>query len=273
MASHNLNISNIPFVVDERSINKVYLDAVNTMRIESLELQPLYLQTLVKVATDALGVIFQGMPYDLSVNRARVGIIAIEVLAKRCCLPLASWEIVLWEVLSLIKEWKADVSWSMTSNLREWVLNVFSSPDMCSNPYLRLEMLYLINLFPITDYEYKSVCVNIVSGMVMLIKYLDCDELNIQLIRRLVNILCLIHQHGQLDNLANQAVHQVRSLKVGPEARSLTQFISLASRLARHNKHAHKRNSSRKPYYISITHVSTTTRRCFSVPGICATNS
>ena len=51
MASHNLKISNIPFVVDERSIIKVYSDAVDTMRIDSPELQPLYLQTLLKVAT------------------------------------------------------------------------------------------------------------------------------------------------------------------------------------------------------------------------------
>ena len=104
-------------------------------------------------------------------------------------------------------------------------------------------MLYFIDLFPKTDYGYKSDCEKIVSECVNLIKYLDCDELNTQLIGRLVNILVQIQQHGQLDELATQAGHQVRSLQVGPEARCLVRCMSLTSRLARHSMQLHTSSS------------------------------
>ena len=242
----NLGITYVPDHVDEYSCAalKEYSDDITVLHLETSELSPLHFETLLNEAADALSVLYQGMDEDrLCSARTILGLSVAEALAKRCPHSLLSWEKVLWEILYLTTEGDPEEFSSMTMHFRQWVLTIFYSPDICSNPYLRLKMLCFIEMFPNEDFENKSILKIIVSGLVSLIRYLDCDEFSTRDTVCAVKVIGLVYEHGGLNKLAARAGHQLMSLQIGPEARCLAHMMSLASRLACYTRHMHNRDS------------------------------
>ncbi|CAL4111070.1 unnamed protein product [Meganyctiphanes norvegica] len=72
---------------------------------------------------------------------------ASEALAMKCPVLEDSWELAAWALVMLIdnNHNKYDHDYSVASDcLTAWIIHVIGDPDICPNPYLRLELMILL---------------------------------------------------------------------------------------------------------------------------------
>ncbi|CAL4236300.1 unnamed protein product [Meganyctiphanes norvegica] len=72
--------------------------------------------------------------------------ISMEALAERCPILEGSWELAAWVLVRVAEVLMA------SDRLSAWIIQVIGDPDLCPNPYLRFELVYLIDTM-LNDYN------------------------------------------------------------------------------------------------------------------------
>lgn len=140
---------------------------------------------------------------------------------------IGQWEDVIWKITELAKCWLPCNNFNLDSldftPVKPWILTIFSDPEFCHNPHLRLEMLRFVGMWPETYLEDATSGMQAAAGLVSTCVYMKLDHLmpgvsHVSLFYALKSVLKSLNKYGHLDTVAAAAVDQVKGLKVGPEA-------------------------------------------------------
>ncbi|XP_069161066.1 uncharacterized protein [Procambarus clarkii] len=151
------------------------------------------------------------------------------------------WENVIWKIVELLRNWKKEydleLSPVVSKSLKPWILRMFSHPSLCPNPYLRLEMLRFISMWPDKYLQDATAGQHIVTGLVDMIAYLQVDiliysESKTNLFYHLISVFNSLNKCGHVKAVAAAAVTQVRNLNIGKEAAFFSHILQLLNHKA-----------------------------------------
>ncbi|XP_069180518.1 uncharacterized protein [Procambarus clarkii] len=181
----------------------------------------------------------------LYLTKTRLGLFWAQTFAsfmgrQMSVIMTGKWEDVLWNIVKLVKHWRPDFILDNAQHspiLKSRILSLFVDPNLCPNPYLRLEMLRFIGMWPMAYLRDSTSGRKAAAGLVATSAYLDIDnliasELEISVYHHLVKVWNSLNIYGHLNVVAEAAIDQVRSLIIGPEVSFLNNMLQLLMQTA-----------------------------------------
>ncbi|KAK3869751.1 hypothetical protein Pcinc_024979 [Petrolisthes cinctipes] len=89
------------------------------------------------------------------------------------------WETAVLVVLYLVRNSDPNISHEVlfvTSLLKDWILSVFCDKEMCPNPYIRLDMLMMIQTLCQRDTLDNEVSERVIARLMELSVYMDGED-------------------------------------------------------------------------------------------------
>ncbi|KAK3854176.1 hypothetical protein Pcinc_039328 [Petrolisthes cinctipes] len=171
--------------------------------------------------------------------RLRLADDALQCLARQDTKVLGYWESAVQLVLPLVRNCDPDIShgvFFVNSVLKEWIVSVFYNKEMCPNPYIRLDMLMMIQTWCHNNtLDNKEVSEQVIAGLMELSVYMDGDNESIPggtgltLELSWCKVIYTLLSKGHLTNVYQTATQQIQTLSVGPEARWLARMVEFVA--------------------------------------------
>ncbi|KAK3891840.1 hypothetical protein Pcinc_004311 [Petrolisthes cinctipes] len=164
---------------------------------------------------------------------------ALQCLARQDIKVLGYWESAVQVVLSLVRNSDPNIFhevFFVNSVLKKWILSVFCDKEMCSNPYIRLDMLMMIQTWcQNDDLDNEEVSEHVIAGLMELSVYMDGEYestpggTGLTLELSWCRVIYTLLTKGHLTNVYKAATQQIQSLSVGPEARWLARMVEFVA--------------------------------------------
>lgn len=171
---------------------------------------------------------------------------ATECLARQQVMVTVKWQEAVQFVLKLFEKYKESgtgVPHTHSPELKEWVLSVFNFESLCPNFDIRIQLLNIIQFwFQDGHPENAATSKLVVRGLYNLSNHLNAIEHRISpdnqagLDSALFTIMYNLSNNGHLQGMYREAALQIKSLRVGEEARWLTSIVELVAARAKHAK-------------------------------------
>ncbi|KAG7156647.1 Ubiquitin conjugation factor E4 B-like 2 [Homarus americanus] len=220
----------------------VYKQAMEWIRVQSICLQ--HLREGIDVAQEALDWLFGEETHrNWTIATVCLGVNVAEAVANRMVglgvSVTEEWESLIWTIVSLIRKWRPDFAGHTRHSqcLIFWVLCMFTNPAMCSNVYMRLEMLRLVQMWPDKWLTDRYVGITTAKGVLTTTRYLKADDLigndlQFGLANPLTRVMGSLASYGHMAPFAKNALTQVNSLRLGQDTHFLAHLVELANEQA-----------------------------------------
>lgn len=162
---------------------------------------------------------------------------AAECLARLKVMVTEKWEAPVQTVIRYFEDIGVENMYADTfhsTHLKSWVMSVFSHANWCPNYHIRIQLLNVIQMWVQHDHL-GSLNIGrwIVHGLMQLSEHLSAKEhlvthsKNARLDSSWFKVMQSLLSHGYVNKEYEEAAVQIRSLKVGPEARWLASVAEL----------------------------------------------
>ncbi|KAG7156652.1 E4 ubiquitin-protein ligase UFD2-like 3 [Homarus americanus] len=221
----------------------VYKQAMEWIRVQSICLQ--HLREGIDIAQEALDRLFGEETHrNWTIATVCLGVNVAEAVANRMVglgvSVTEEWESLIWTIVSLIRKWSPDFAGHTRHSqcLIFWVLCMFTNPAMCSNVYMRLEMLRLVQMWPNKWLSDRYVGITTAIGVLTTTRYLKADDLigndlQVGLANPLTRVMGSLASYGHMAPFAKNALTQVKSLRLGQDTHFLAHLVELANEQAK----------------------------------------
>ncbi|KAG7158534.1 E4 ubiquitin-protein ligase UFD2-like 9 [Homarus americanus] len=221
----------------------VYKQAMEWIRVQSICLQ--HLREGIDIAQEALDRLFGEETHrNWTIATVCLGVNVAEAVANRMVglgvSVTEEWESLIWTIVSLIRKWSPDFAGRTRHSqcLIFWVLCMFTNPGMCSNVYMRLEMLRLVQMWPDKWLSDRYVGITTAIGVLTTTRYLKADDLigndlQVGLANPLTRVMGSLASYGHMAPFAKNALTQVKSLRLGQDTHFLAHLVELANEQAK----------------------------------------
>ncbi|KAK3866829.1 hypothetical protein Pcinc_027662 [Petrolisthes cinctipes] len=164
---------------------------------------------------------------------------AAECLARQSVHVTAQWEDAVQFMIKIfieVGEENLFVGPYHTRSLKNWVLSVLCYADWCPNYHIRIQMLGIIQLWcKKGQFKNSNIGETIAFGLMKLSEYLDAEEYllphgtGLNLDSAWFKIMYVLYTDGCLLVTYHKAALQIKSLRVGNEARWLARVVELVA--------------------------------------------
>ncbi|XP_069179609.1 uncharacterized protein [Procambarus clarkii] len=191
------------------------------------------------------------------------------------------WEDVLREIIDLARyfEPKNNINLSAleSTTLKPWILKIFTDPEMCPNPYLRLKMVYLISIWPKNFLQDATSGMQAAFGLVINRKYMDVAHLmpegdHIQILSSIMDILISLDEYGHLAAIGTAAVDQIKGIIVGPEVSLLYNLVQVFKQVAEESLNLNEQEGlymAKNVFYLYTVFLNIRKlRKAYGAPGL-----